>query len=171
MFGLSSSGFITKRLEDSKSELEALYRATFGAGIKTTPDSIFGKLISIQSERESTIWELMENVYNSPYPNSASDISLDKVGELTAIVRNSATVSTVTAYLAGTDSTSIPVNTLFAVQDSGVQFKTLTLTSLSGSNFSVTSLTLSGSTVTAVATAHGRSVGQFVFINDICFSS
>lgn len=165
MFGLSSSGFIIKRLEDSKAELEALYRATFGAGIKTTADSVFGKIIGLQAERESQLWELMESIYNAPYPNSASDISLDKVGELTAIVRNSATVSTVTAYLAGTNTTSIPVNTLFAVQDSGVQFKTLTLTSLSGSNFSVNSLTRSGPTVTVDATAHGRSIGQFVFIN------
>lgn len=166
MFGINSSGFILKRLEDSKSELEALYRSTFGAGIKTTPDSVFGKIIGVQAERESQLWELMESVYNSAYPNSASNISLDKVGELTTIVRNAATVSTVTAYLSGTNGTSIPVSTIFAVQDSGVQFKTLTLTSLSGANFSVNSLTRSGSTVTADATAHGRSVGNFIFINN-----
>jgi len=59
-FGLTSSGFIIKRLVDIKSELESLYRSVFGAGIKTTDDTVFGKLIGIQSEREAVLWELMQ---------------------------------------------------------------------------------------------------------------
>ncbi len=93
MFGLSSSGFILKRLADSKIELEALYRSVFGAGIKTSEDTVFGKLIGIQAEREADIWQLLEAVYNSQYPASASDISLDRIGEITAVSRNEATSS------------------------------------------------------------------------------
>ncbi len=164
-FGITSSGFIIKRLADIKLELEALYRSTFGAGIKITEDTVFGKLIGIQSERESVLWELMEALYNSAYPGSASDIHLDRIGEITAIIRNSATASTVTAYMAGTASTAIPIDTLFSVQDSEEQFKTLSLVSLSGSNFSITALTSSSGIATATAAAHGRSVGNFVFVN------
>ena len=156
--GLLSSGFIKKSLAESKAELEALYRSVFGAGIKTTEDTVFGKLIGIQAERESEIWELMEAIYNSQYPAGASDISLDRVGEITAIVRGSATASTVTAYMAGSDTTSIPSGTLFSVQDSDEQFKTLSATNLSGSNFTLVSLTRSGSTATGTKVAHGRAV-------------
>jgi len=165
-FGLTSSGFILKRLADSKSELETIYRSIFGAGIKTTDDTVFGKLIGIQAEREAEVWELMEAVYNAFYPNSSSDISLDRVCEITAIVRNEATSSTVTAYLAGTTATVIPLGTLFSVQDSGEQFASLATVNLSGSNFSITTLTSSGGFAAATAVAHGRAVGSYVFINN-----
>jgi len=165
-FGLTSSGFITKRLADSKSEIEAIYRAVFGAGIKTTDDTVFGKLIGIQAERESEIWELLEAVYNAFYPDSASDISLDRVCEITAIVRNAATVSTVTAYLAGTTATAIPAGTLFSVQDSNEQFKSLLTVNLSGSNFAISSITSAASIATANSVGHGRAINSFVFIND-----
>lgn len=165
-FGVTSTGFNAKRLSDCKTEIEALFRQTFGAGIKLTPDTIFGKLVGIMAERETELWEVAEVEYNSHYPNSASDISLDGVGEYTAFTRNAAAVSTAVAYLAGTNGTLIPADTLFAVQDAGDQFKTLADINLAGSQFSINSLTRSGSTVTADATAHGRSVGQYVFIND-----
>jgi len=167
IFGLTSSGFIIKRLVDIKSELEALYRSTFGAGIKLSPDTIFGKIIAIQSDREAALWELLEALYNAAYPNSASDIQLDRIGEITAIVRNAATVSTVTAYMSGTPATAIPADTLFSVQDSEEQFKTLALVSLSGANFSISSITSAAGVATAnTAAAHGRTAGTYLFINN-----
>jgi len=165
-FGLTSSGFIIKRLVDIKSELESLYRSVFGAGIKTTDDTVFGKLIGIQSEREAVLWELMQALYNAAYPNSASDIQLDRIGEITAIVRNGATASTVTAYMSGTAATSIPADTLFSVQDSEEQFKSLALVSLSGINFSITTLTSAAGIATATSVAHGRAINSFLFINN-----
>lgn len=166
-FGLTSSGFIIKRLVDIKSELESLYRSTFGAGIKLSEDTVFGKILGIQAERESVLWELMQALYNSAYPNSASDIQLDRIGEITAIVRNAATTSTVTAYMAGTAATAIPADTLFSVQDSEEQFKTLSLVSLSGSNFAISSITSAAGIATATSVAHGRAIGSFLFINNV----
>jgi uncharacterized phage protein gp47/JayE len=166
-YGLTSSGFITKRLADSQAELESLYRSTFGAGIKTTPDTVFGKMIGIQAEREAEIWEVAEATYNNFYPNSASDISLDRACEITGTVRNAATHSTVTEYLAGTNLTAIPALTIFSVADSEVQFETLAAAVLSGSNFAITSVTRSGTTVTVTTpVAHGRADQSFVFMND-----
>lgn len=166
MFGITSSGFIIKRLADSKSDLEAIFRATFGSGIKTTPDSVFGKLIAIQSEREAVLWELLQALYNSAYPDSASEIQLDRVCEITAVTRNEATPSTVTDYMAGTAATPIPSGTLFSVQDSEEQFKTLSLVSLVGTNFAITSITSAAGIATATATGHGRAVDSYLFINN-----
>lgn len=164
MFGLTSSGFIKKTLADSKTELEAVFRAAFGAGIKVTPDTQFGKFIGVLADRESQIWEMAEAVYNSQYPNSAGDTSLDHVAEITAISRNPATRTTVTAYMAGTNGTLITTGTLFATVDANDQFRTLADVNLSGTQFSITSLQRSGTTVTAQATAHGKIVGQYLFI-------
>lgn len=165
MFGLTSSGFIKKTLADSKTELEAVFRAAFGAGIKVTPDTQFGKFIGVLADRESQIWEMAEAVYNSQYPNSAGDTSLDHVAEITAISRNPATRTTVTAYMAGTNGTLITTGTLFATVDANDQFRTLADVNLSGTQFSITSLQRSGTTVTAQATAHGKIVGQYLFIS------
>lgn len=164
-FGLTSSGFITKRLADAKSELETAFRQVFGAGIKTTPDTTFGKMIGVLADREAQLWELAEAVYNSQYPGSASDVSLDRIGEFTSITRNAATSSKVTAYLAGTNNTNIPAGTLFAVQDSGDQFRTTSAVTLSGSQVAIIGITRSGTTATANATGHGFAVGKRVFIS------
>lgn len=165
MFGLTSSGFIRKTLADSKTELEAAFRAMFGAGIKVTPDTQFGKLIGIIADRESQQWEKIEAVYNSQYPGTAGDVSLDHVAEITAITRNPATRTTVTAYMAGNNGTLIASGTLFATIDANDQFRTLADVNLSGTQFSITSLQRIGTTVTAQATAHGRLVGQYLFIS------
>ncbi len=164
-FGLSSLGFNKKQITDLKTELEQAFRTAFGAGIKTTPDTQFGKLIGIISDRYDEVWALAEAVYNAQYPNSASGISLARIGEITGIIPNAATKSTVVAYLAGTDTTLIPQGSLVATQDAGDQFQTLADVTLSGSNFTVAGITRSGSTVSANAVAHGRSVGDWIFVN------
>jgi len=163
-FGVTAQGFNPKRLTDIKSEIEADYRTVFGAGIKTSPDTQFGKIIGAQAERETLLWELMEAIYNASYPNSASDISLDRVTEITAISRNPATRSTVTLYLAGTASTLISTGALFAVQDAEDQFQTTANATLTGSQITISSLTRSGTTVTATSVAHGFAVGRRMFI-------
>lgn len=164
-YGLTKNGFNTKRLTDSQTELEALFRSVFGAGIKTTPDTQFGKLIGIIADRESSLWEALEAIYNSQYPNTASDTSLDNVCAITAITRNPATRSTVTTYLAGTAGTLIAAGTLFATVDAQDQFRTLVDVTLAGVQLNITSLTLSGTTVTAQSTAHGQLVGKSIFIS------
>lgn len=166
MYGLTSSGFIAKRLADSKAELEQAFRDKFGAGIKLTEDTIFGKLIGIFAEREASEWEAREADYNSSYPNSASDVSLDGVCEITATKRNGALTSLVTAYISGINNTIIPKSSLFSVQDSEAQFKTLSEITLAGSQLTVIGITRSGTTVTVNITSHNQTAGKRVFLND-----
>lgn len=166
-FGLTSLGFVKKQLTDIKSELEASFRSAFGAGVKTTPDTQFGKIIGVVSERQEELWALAEAVNNAMYPNSASGVSLARVGEITAVAPNAATSSIAVVYLAGTDTTLIPKDSLISVQDAGDQFILLADVTLSGSNFPVTAITRVGTTVSVNAVGHGRVVGAYVFINDV----
>jgi len=109
---------------------------------------------------------LAEAVYNAMYPNSASDVHLARIGEITNIAPNAATKSQAVVYLAGTDTTLIPADSLISVINTNVQFKLLANVTLSGSNFPVIGLTRIGTTVTANATGHAQPVGAYVFIND-----
>lgn len=115
-FGLSSTGFERKRLADIKQEIEDDLRATFGPYINTLPASVFGQLIGVIAERESSIWELSEDVYNSQYPDTAEGASLDNVVALTGLTRQPATYSKVRSQLLfGTAATLVPAGTIFSV--------------------------------------------------------
>ena len=78
-YGLDGNGFTVKPLNVIISELEAQYRAAYGAGLPLGPDTEMGKEIAILADRESPQWELQQAVYNAFYPNSASDISLARI--------------------------------------------------------------------------------------------
>jgi len=163
-FGVTASGFAIKRLEDCRAELDAAYRLAFGTGIKTTPDTVFGKMIDIHADREAQLWELAEAIYNSQYPNSASGQALANIGQYTNIAPNPATHSVVTAYLAGTNGVVVPAGSRIAVIDSGDQFSLTASVVLSGSQIAISGITRSGAVATATSVAHGRAALSWIFI-------
>lgn len=110
-YGVTSTGFVAKRLADIKAELEAAYRAAFGAAINLEPQSIFGQQIGIHSEREALIWELAEAVYNARRPDTAEGVNLNDCVSLTNVTRLPATKSVVAVRILGTDGTVIPAGT------------------------------------------------------------
>ncbi len=114
-FGVTTTGFVTKRLADIKSEVEAALQSTFGSGIDLSSESPLGQLVGIFSERESLLWELAEGVYNSAYPDTAEGASLDNAVALTGIARQGETFSTVTPTLFGTAGTVIPQGSVASV--------------------------------------------------------
>jgi len=114
-YGLTTEGLVIKSLAIIDAEIDASLRATFGDQINTLPPTVFGQLKGIVSERESLIWELVEDVYNAQYPDSAEDASLDNVSAITGITRLSAVASTVDMALFGTATTVIPAGTVFSI--------------------------------------------------------
>ena len=126
-FGLSATGLLIKRLADIETEIEEALRTAFGEQINTTPQSIFGQLIGVFAEREALIWELVEEVYNSQYPDTAIGVALENVGALTAFTKLPPIESRIEGQaLFGTIGTVIPVDTIFSVSgNSDAKFKTL----------------------------------------------
>ncbi len=114
-FGLTDVGFIRKSQAEIQAELESEFRASFGVEINLLGTSIFGQVIGIFSEREALIWELLEEIYNSAFPDTATGTSLDNVVALTGITRLPATFSEVTARVFGTLLTTIPQGVVFSV--------------------------------------------------------
>lgn len=116
MAGLDETGLTIKRLAEIETEIENSLKASFGDFINTLPQSVFGQLVGILAEREALIWELVEDVYNSQYPDSAEDVSLDRVRSITAQTRLPAIASTIALQaMIGTPATVIPTGTVFSV--------------------------------------------------------
>lgn len=114
-FGLSSTGLSIKRLADIKTELEEAFRTTFGQSINIDSRTPEGQLIGILSEREALVWELLEQIYFSQYPDTSEGVPLDNVAAITGTVRKDPTKSTVTATLIGTLATLIPKDSVASV--------------------------------------------------------
>lgn len=106
-FGLTAQGLIIKRLADILAEMNAAWQGAFGIGVNLDPSSPAGQIIGIQAEREALIQMLLQDVYNSFYPDTAQGVSLDNVCALSGITRLPATFSTVVARVTGVDTTAV----------------------------------------------------------------
>jgi len=107
MIGLTAEGFEPKRLPATKAEIEARLVSAFGP-IDLRPESVFGQLIGIAAELDALLWALADDIYQSQYPDTASDVPLDHVVSLNGIVRLAATPTIVDGFLTGTPGTVIP---------------------------------------------------------------
>ncbi len=130
-FGLSDTGFNTKRLQDIKSDLEAALRAAFGE-VDVSAASVFGQLNGVYSRPAADLWELAELVYHSQSPNSAEGVPLDEVVAYTGLERRPASKGRVLATLYTEDTGSLPVSipavsgsqpTSFGVVSTGDEFQ------------------------------------------------
>lgn len=124
-FGLTSDGFNAKRLPDIKSEMEQGFGTVFGS-IDTAPESAFGQIIGVMSKPFTDVWEQMQNVYFSQYPDTAAGVSLDYAARLTGVTRRGATYSTGLAALEGNAGSVVPATTQFATDITGYVFQTIT---------------------------------------------
>jgi len=114
-FGINTTGFNRKRIEDIRDEIKSSLRGTFGNSVNLDERAPLGQLLGIFSERESLIWQLFEDIYNNLNPTGAEGVSLDNVVSLTGSVRKSATKSTGTLTLFGTVATVIPADRIVSV--------------------------------------------------------
>ena len=92
-YGLTAAGFVTKPQSQIISEIESSLQDTFGQNINLGPESNFGQLVGIFSEREALIWQLAEAVYASENPNFAEGTSVDNILALNNLKRLLATAT------------------------------------------------------------------------------
>jgi len=114
-FGLTLNGLVIKKLDDAKTEMETYLRTVYGNGVNLLPTSVLGQLVGMIAEREALLYELMEEVYNSFFPRTATGVSLDNVSSITAIKRLEATKGTGTGFAYGTLGTLIPAGSIVSV--------------------------------------------------------
>jgi uncharacterized phage protein gp47/JayE len=124
-YGITAEGFNKKPLAVCLEEIETNLREEFGDEIDLTSESPFGQLAGIMAEREADLWDHMEDVYNSQYPDTATGASLVNVAAITGTVPDEPTKSTVTVTATGTPGTLITAGRIFQVVNNGARFVTL----------------------------------------------
>lgn len=132
-FGVTPAGFNRKRLIDIKNQLDNAFIGEFGE-INLDAQSVAGQIIGVMSKVMADIWENMEQVYVSQYPNSASGVSLDAVAALTGIFRLPATRTTVIGAAGGSEGALIPQGSLTRIPGNGEVFESLEATVISRQN-------------------------------------
>lgn len=160
-FGLSAQGFKAKQQQDIISEIQSSLQSALGQSINLLPESVFGQIVGIFSEREALLWQLGEAVYNSQYPEGAEGASVDNILALNGLRRLPATASKTSPTISGvpglvfygTPGTLIPGGSLISVfGDPASQFETDTDVTIAASVDAIQRLAF-----TSVPT-----VGQFV---------
>jgi uncharacterized phage protein gp47/JayE len=109
MFGVTDEGFVAKRLDEIKQEIQDSITTVFGSGVNFDERGPFGQLIGIFAERESLLWELAEDVYNSQWPQNAKGVGVDNSLSLVGLVRKPATQSSADLKFFGSVGTIIPI--------------------------------------------------------------
>ena len=122
-WGVTPAGFVRKPADQIKADLEADLRAQFGEGLTLTPESVLGQVVGLSTGWFSELWQLLEGVYSSRYPDSASGTSLVNVCSITGTVPLPPTRSTVSVNATGVAGAVVPVGTQLSVKG-GAKFRT-----------------------------------------------
>ena len=156
MSGLSSTGFDPKRLPEIKADLEEQLTAALGP-IVLTPGSVTGQLVGIFSQELAGLWELMEGIYFSQYPNTAEGINLDNSAQLVGVTRLPASKSTILAIARADINDVIDAGSLAQLQFSDEQFEVLSSVTVTADNLHQTLLYLAtGTSPSYTVTVNGN---------------
>lgn len=123
-YGVLSTGFNKKTRQEIIDEIVASVTADISPSLNTESTSILGQLIGVIAQQLSEDWDCLEDCYNSQYPDSAADASLDGVAAITGATRLPATASAVTLTVTGDNATSLPIGRQARVPAGGI-FETL----------------------------------------------
>ena len=123
-YGLLTTGFVPKTLDDIVLELQNAFKAAFGNSINLTELSVFSQFIGIMAERFAELWELQQAVYSAADPDNAEGDALVQICALTGTIPHPATNSTVTITATGTNGTVLPVGRAVSVANIGTRFVT-----------------------------------------------
>lgn len=132
MTQLNAQGLLRSRLDERLAALTASMHAIFGLDLNLDPDSVDGQALGIFAESVSNLDQLIEDVYHSFNPQSASGLALSRLVQLNGIRRIAGLASTVTLHCTGTAGTIIPANSLVKSTATNVTFATLAEAALDG---------------------------------------
>lgn len=124
-YGLTTTGFTPMPFTEVRSEINASIQAKRGPSTDVSDGSFLGQLIGIFSEREASIWDLGQAVYNAFLAAAATGTALDNLSALTGTFRQAAFSSTVMETLTGTASTTVPQGSQVKTTSTGAVFASI----------------------------------------------
>ena len=111
-YGVLSTGFARKRLDQIYSELCKYFKGTIGIDPSEHPQSFFAVIVQSFADKIEELWELTESVYYQMYPGSADGVNLDNVIQLAGFSRKEKKRSRYTLACTGVDGTTIPYGSI-----------------------------------------------------------
>jgi len=111
MAGLTTTGLTIETIETLLASIVADQLANISPTLNTEADSLAGQLNAIYAAALLELWELLEEIYQSGYPDTASGQSLSFIAAITGTIREVATKSTVDVRFTGTVAAAVPINT------------------------------------------------------------
>lgn len=109
MSGLTSTGFVTRRLEEILTALRADLTARLGPNLNTGADSVSGQIIAGPAAEISLIWEGMSALYQAYNPDQAVGDALSNIARLNGLTRLGPERATGTITITATNGTVIPI--------------------------------------------------------------
>lgn len=79
LWGVTDTGFYRPTIEDIVAERNKKAKEIFGDDFDTSSQTPQGKYFRVNAAAESKLCEIVEGVYYSAYPNTATGVSLDRV--------------------------------------------------------------------------------------------
>lgn len=160
-------GLKTQSLAEIEDERKADQRAIKGDAFILDENSEVGKEISIYSERELLIQEVVQFLYDSSFRSTSEGVQLDRQLELTGQARQGATKTKVTIYAKGTVSQAVAAEDLsVTVDQTGAPFfnpSAATLGSITAEP--ITSISqVAGVATVIISGGHSFPVDSFVFV-------
>lgn len=132
MTQLTAQGLTRSRLDERLAALQAAIQAIFGPSLNLDPDTIDGQTIGIFAESISNLDQLVEDVYHSFNPQSATGLALSRLVQLNGIRRIEGTYSTVTIRCIGSQGTVIPAGSLVKSTSTNATFQTIADATIDG---------------------------------------
>lgn len=162
-YGITVNGFVRKRLDEIKADIESNTATTLGVAISTKPNSVIGQQIGVFAAAIDDLWQVAEACYNAMYPNTANGVSMSNSVGFAGVTRINAqktklyevcygipgTAITAGAQIQGSDSSYYETTTAQTISLSNAVSLSVTLTSVSdGTTYSTT---IDGTTLTKTA--------------------
>ena len=142
-YGVTIGGFVRPRLPEIKAEIESELSAALGVVINTRPDSVFGQIIGVFSEREAIFWDVAEATYYAMYPHTADGVSLTNAVAFTGVRPVSAEKTSLIATCYGVNNTTIPAGSrIKSAVDEAITLSSTTNSKISLQNASYADIVL-----------------------------
>jgi uncharacterized phage protein gp47/JayE len=107
---VTDTGFIKKRQDDIKTELEDSYKIIYGNDVNLLPESTNGQEIGVYSESLSDIWDLLEVLYYQGDPGASKGRVQELLYSLNGITRNQASKTKADLEISGAPGTVVNVD-------------------------------------------------------------
>lgn len=125
-YGVTKEGFVSKDFITCQTEIIENFKNRINQNIDFSPTSVFGNIVAVTAERQSQLWDGLQETYCSFFPNLATGVSLQNSISINGIKMLEATASKVILTFKGKQGTKIPAQTGVGIPETSYQFNTKT---------------------------------------------